>query len=411
MAAVSPRRPNRYAIFAVGIVAQIVFSAAFLGLPAASLLLGSSLQLSAGELALLLGAASIAVVFVETPWGIAADRFGERRVLLVGISGTVVALLSLALAVATGAPLWLWAVLLFVAAAAGGAVTGPSGSAILGWFGERRHGTLLSLRVAAVPVGGAVGTVVYAALFGAAPPFVAFATFAALCAGCAALVWFFVFDPARGSAVAGSGASAFRSSGVWRVASSGFLLDVTQFLVLTFSVVMLVELHGLSAAAGVAIVTAMQLGGGLLRVVIGVATDVVPRFSRSLAVRMLAVLQALGLLAFFLLPESSPVFASVLLLVVGVASCAWQGAHFTQIAALAGPRAAGSALGLNNAATSLGAFVPQVLTGLIVQLGGWGVALLGLGVVPAVVAAFLFPAVRRVGASDGPLVAEAVDQG
>lgn len=387
-------RPNRYAIFAVGIVSQIVFSAAFLGLPAASLLLRSSLHLSAGELALLLGAASLAVVFVETPWGVAADRFGERRVLLIGISGTIVALLSLALATAVEAPLWACAILLFVAAAAGGAVTGPSGSAILGWFGERRHGTLLSLRVAAVPVGGAVGTVAYATLLSAAPAFVAFAAFAVLCGGCAALAWFFVFDPLRAPAAGEGGASAFRSLGVWRVASSGLLLDITQFLVLTFSVLMLVELHGLSTATGVVIVTAMQLGGGLLRVVVGVGTDLLPWFTRSRAVRMLAVLQAIALLGFLFLPERSGFVASVLLLIVGVASCAWQGAHFAQIATLAGPRAAGSALGLNNAATSLGAFVPQVLTGLLVQVGGWGAVLLGLGVVPAVAAAFLFPSVR-----------------
>jgi hypothetical protein len=169
-------RGNRWAIFLVGLTTQVVFSATFLGLPAASLVLRDALELSTGGVALLLGGASIAVVLSEFPWGIAADRYGERRVLLVGVSGTMVTLCAVAvLSFSPQAPVWGIAALLFLAAAAGGAVTGPSGSAILGWFGEHRHGTLLSLRVAAVPAGGAIGTLAYAWLlsrWGPSPTFV-----------------------------------------------------------------------------------------------------------------------------------------------------------------------------------------------------------------------------------------------
>ncbi|MGW9159439.1 MFS transporter [Microbacterium sp. NPDC055665] len=392
------RRPaNRWAVFTVGIVSQVVFSATFLGLPAASVLVQDSLALSTAGLALVLGSASIAVVLSEFPWGMAADRFGERRVLLIGVIGTATMLAVIA-AVASSARLsvWVLAGLLFLAAGMGGAVTGPSGSAILGWFPARRHGTILSLRVAAVPAGGAVGTLAYSWLLSRSGVGPTFATFAGACALCAVLVWVFVFDPPKVSLKEGSSARrsalpALRSVGVWRVAASGLLLDISQFFVLTFAAAILADQHGYPPIAGVAAVAAMQLVGGALRVAAGIGTDFVPWMSRTTAVRAMAVVQACCLLV-VACGRNVPLYASLsAMILAGVASCAWQGAHFAQIAALAGPGQAGTALGLNNTATSLGAFIPQVTAGALALAVGWGSATMLLGVIPAALAVFLFP--------------------
>lgn len=386
-------------IFAVGITSQMVFSATFLGLPAASLLVQSSLDLSTGGLATVLGGASIAVVLTELPWGFAADRFGERRVLLLGVVGAVVALAAVAIvSSAPRPPVWGLTALLFVAAGAAGAVTGPSGSAILGWFAERRHGTLLSLRVAAVSAGGAAGTLAYSWLLahGGAP--FAFAVFAGACAICAVLIWVCVLDPPGGSmqfadadAPPADAAPALRQPKVWRVATSGLLLDVAQFLILTFAAAILADHHGYPPAAGVAAVAIMQFVGGALRVVLGVSTDLIRWLTRTRVVRGLALLQAACLIV-VALGERTPLAVSLLAVVTaGAASCAWQGAHFAQIAALAGRGKAGTALGLNNAATSLGAFIPQVVAGSVAVALGWGSTIIILGVVPVVLAAILFP--------------------
>lgn len=391
------RASNRWAVFAVGIVAQVVFSAAFLGLPAASLLLQGSLGLSTGGLALVLGGASVAVVLVEFPWGLAADRFGERRVLLIGVLATAAALAGVAVVASSPHPsTWALTVLLFAAAGAGGAVTGPSGSAILGWFASRRHGTLLSLRVAAVPAGGAVGTLAYSWLLSARDASFAFAVFAIGSAACAALVWIFVFDPPTGegepaAAASGRARPALRQIKVWRVAVTGLLLDISQFFILTFAAAILADQHGYPVVAGVAAVAIMQFVGGGLRVAAGVATDLVRWLSRSTVVRGLAVLQGVCLVvvAFY---DTAPLSISLIaILLAGIASCAWQGAHFAHIAALAGPRQAGTALGLNNAATSLGAFIPQVVGGTLALGAGWGTATVLLGILPAAFAAALFP--------------------
>lgn len=378
---------------------QVVFSATFLGLPAASLVLQSSLELSTGGLALLLGAASVAVVVSEFPWGLAADRFGERRVLLCGTAATTVALAAAAIVLSSPEPsLWVLAGLLFAAAGAGGAVTGPSGSAILGWFSARRHGTLLTFRVAAVPAGGAVGTLAYSWLLMHGGALVAFAVFAAACALCAVLIYVFVFDPTgRTNSIrpaglpSGSSAPALRTIGVWRVAGSGLLLDVSQFLVLTFAAAILAHQYGYPTTAGLAAVAAMQLIGGGLRVVVGVGTDLISWLTRPAVVRTLAITQA-SCLSVVALGTVFPLpVALTAIIVAGIASCAWQGAHFTQIAALAGPGQAGSALGLNNAATSLGAFVPQVVAGTLAATITWGHTIILLGVIPALLAAIIFP--------------------
>lgn len=390
---------NRWAILAVGLVAQMTFSATFLGLPAASLLLQGSLGLSTGELAVVLGAASIAVVVTEFPWGVAADRFGERRVLLLGVVGAATALA--AVAIVTSAPypsVWMLAGALFIGAAFGGAVTGPSGSAILGWFAERRHGTLVSLRVAAVPAGGAVGTLAYSWLLshGGAP--LTFVVFATACALCALLVWVFVFDPSvHENEVEGEipARPALRQPGVWRVAASGLLLDISQFFVLTFAAALLADQHGYPPLAGVGVVAVMQFVGGALRVAAGVGTDLVPWLTRTIVVRGAAVLQAACLVVVAISPRESVTAALIAMLIAGIVSCAWQGAHFAQITTLAGPGQAGTALGLNNAATSLGAFLPQVVAGALAVAAGWGSTTILLGVLPALLAAVVFPRGHR----------------
>ncbi|MBT2495787.1 MFS transporter [Microbacterium sp. ISL-59] len=395
-------------MFTVGIVSQVVFSATFLGLPAASVLVQDSLDLSTAGLALVLGGASIAVVLSEFPWGVAADRFGERRVLLIGVVGSATVLAVIAVIASLTRPsAWGLAGLLFLAAGMGGAVTGPSGSALLGWFPAHRHGTLLSLRVAAVPAGGAVGTLAYSWLLGQSGVGLTFAAFAGACALCAVLVWVFVFDPPTvaltgGASVSRSARPALRRIGVWRVAASGLLLDVSQFFVLTFAAAILADQHGYPPIAGVAAVAAMQLVGGALRVVAGIGTDFVQWMSRTTVVRTMAVVQA-GCLVVVACGQSVPLYVSLsAMILAGVASCAWQGAHFAQIATIAGPGQAGTALGLNNTATSLGAFIPQVGAGALALVVGWGSATIFLGVIPAALAVFLFPRASVDPQSGGP---------
>lgn len=127
---------------------------------------------------------------------------------------------------------------------------------------------------------------------------------------------------------------------------------------------------------------------------LGVGTDLVPALTRPAIVRALSALQAVCLASLLFGGERLPLPLAVgAFVVAGIAGCAWQGAHFTHIAPFAGPRSAGAALGFNYAATSLGAFIPQVLVGAMLATD-WTTPLLLLGVAPALLAIWAFPSGR-----------------
>lgn len=171
--------------------------------------------------------------------------------------------------------------------------------------------------------------------------------------------------------------------------------DVSQFLVLTFAASVLHQLFGVPVLLGLAWVSAMQLLGGLLRVLAGVGTDLMPWLSRAHVVRGLSLIQVMCLTP-FLWGTVLPAHLAIALMVgAGVAGCPWQGAHFSHIAILAGPGGTGAALGLNNAATSLGAFVAQVIAGACVVTFDWPATIFLMGALPALFASVIFPGRRR----------------
>ena len=142
----------------------------FLG-AAAGLLLGRHAPGFVRPLAVLPTATSFVLAAVtcgafvtDVLWGMLSDRVGERKVLIVGLTGMTLALAAVTFFLVPrngGTPGYLpLAVLLFLAGAFGGSVNGASGRAVMGWFPKEKRGFAISLRVAAVPAGGAIGAAV-----------------------------------------------------------------------------------------------------------------------------------------------------------------------------------------------------------------------------------------------------------
>ncbi|KOR19048.1 hypothetical protein ABW54_23890, partial [Burkholderia cenocepacia] len=88
-------------MLAAGVAANLSFSAAAAGIPTTAVWMRSAYHLDNGALGLVLGALGFGVALSELPWGIAADRFGDRRVLLTGLVATAA---MLALMVCTIVP-------------------------------------------------------------------------------------------------------------------------------------------------------------------------------------------------------------------------------------------------------------------------------------------------------------------
>ncbi|HDR9112813.1 TPA: MFS transporter, partial [Burkholderia territorii] len=152
---------HRWRVLAAGVAANMSFSAAAAGIPTTAVWMRSAYHLDNGALALVLGALGFGVALSELPWGIAADRFGDRRVLLTGLVATAAMLALMVATIVPNAhavpPLMRVVAAMCCVGLLGGSVNGSSGRAVMRWFGERERGLAMSIRQTAVPLGGGVG--------------------------------------------------------------------------------------------------------------------------------------------------------------------------------------------------------------------------------------------------------------
>src|SRR5512134_1029818 len=139
----------RWVVLLVGAVGAGAFSVLRMGLPALTPALRDAYGLTLSQVGLLLSAVAVGVMATLVPWGMLADRVGERPVMAVGLAGT-----SAALAGAAVAPGWTGLLAgLFAAGMLGASTTGASGRAVMGWFARRERGLALGIRQMALPLG------------------------------------------------------------------------------------------------------------------------------------------------------------------------------------------------------------------------------------------------------------------
>ncbi|RUU51521.1 MFS transporter, partial [Mesorhizobium sp. M7A.T.Ca.TU.009.01.1.1] len=159
---------HRWKVLGIGVAANAAFSATFSGIPATAVVLRQGYHLGNAELGLALGLLGLGVALSELPWGLLTDRWGDRRVLLIGLGATAVWLLAMAMLVVptkAGIPgVTLLSASLLITGLLGGSVNGSSGRAIMGWFRENERGFAMSIRQTAVPLGGGLGALVLPSL-------------------------------------------------------------------------------------------------------------------------------------------------------------------------------------------------------------------------------------------------------
>ena len=383
---------HRWKVLGVGFAANASFSAAFSGIPTTAVFLRSGYHLGNEGLGLVLGMLGLGIAVSELPWGLLTDRWGDRRVLLLGLLSTAAALAGLALfVVPSGAHVpgvSTLALGLLLVGLLGGSVNGSSGRAVMAWFREGERGLATSIRQTAVPAGGGLGALllpVLASRFGFAS---AYTVLALACAITAAFAWRWLHEPshshedaARESLDAAAGGprtkvSPLRDVGIWRVALGAGALCVPQLAVLTFGTVFL---HDFSRAGVLAIsvtMAAMQTGAAIARVWSGGWTD--RRGNRRSYMRACSLLTAVLFAALALLTGLAGMHHAVLtsvfaLMIVlgGVSASAWHGVAFTELATLAGTNRAGTALAIGNTCVFLTLFVTPLAIPPLLSLGSW----------------------------------------
>lgn len=362
--------------------------------------------LSLAEAGLLAGAPNLGLVAALVLWGAATDRFGERRVLIVGLAATT---LMVALAMAAAIPiggaeqpsasdggfgaLVPLAIALVACGAASACTNSASGRLITGWFPAERRGLAMGIRQTCQPLGMAI------AALGVPPLAAGFGIPAALALGgvlvlvSLAAVIAVVHDPERAQRPAISAAEAplrpvnpYRGGATLvRIHAASVLLVVPQFALSTFGLVWFTVGFGWSALAAGALVAGAQFAGAAGRILVGVWSD--RAGSRLRPLRIVAVAGIVTLLAAAAcgwLEWGVP--AAVAYVIACCVSVADNGLAFTAVAELAGPSWAGRALGIQNT----GQFLAAAAVGPVV---GGAIGLFGIPATLALIA--LTPADRK----------------
>jgi sugar phosphate permease len=352
-------------VLAAGTVAQTSFSAVVVGLPVLAPALRDAHGLSLVQFGVMLDSLWIGTLLTLLPWGLLADRVGERLVLGTGLAGCGAALVGAGYAGGFG----LLIALIALAGAAGASVNAASGRAVMQWFPAAERGFALGVRQTAIPLGGLISALVLPALGLRA----AFVFLAVLCVAGGLFGVVAIRDP-QGAAEddvlepRGLGAT-LRDRRLWLLCVGSSLYLVAQLAVMGFLVLFLHDERGLSAAAAAGVLGAVQVLAAALRIGGGRWSDRVG--SRMRPLRLVGLGSAVTL-AFAAAVLSAPLALLVPAFVLaGGLSMAWNGLSFTAAAEIAGRSRSGAALGVQQTAlAAAGAIVPPAFAA-VVAASSW----------------------------------------
>jgi len=388
MAAPQAAPRYRWAILAAGVAGQASFSAILLGLPAIAPQIQRGYHLTLTQVGVVLAAINFGLILTLLPWGIVADRIGERAVLTTGLLGCAGALVgagftsSMATLVAA----------LAGAGALGGGTQSASGRAVMSWFGPDERGLALGIRQTAVPLGGAIAAGVLPALAGLS----LHVAFFGLAAGCVvgALVGFALLRSEHQRTHEDEDHKPpLRNPRIWLLCLASTFYVATQISILGFLVLFLHNDRGVSTAAAAGALAAMQIAGGVARIVVGRVSDrmrarIVPL--RRIALGLAASTAAAAVLVHVTLWILVPV-----LFVAGVAGLSWNGLSYTAAAESAGRRRSGASIGLQQTFLSGGSIVAPIAFAAAVHHGSWRLGFLLAAASPLAGYALLNPLRER----------------
>lgn len=329
-------------MLAAGTAAQTAFAALTVGLPVLAPELRDHYGLTLGEVGVVLSSVWLGTIATFLPWGLAADRIGERAVLGAGLGAC--GLLTAASGFTSGYAALV--AVLALAGAAGASVNSASGRAVMRWFGPSERGLALGVRQTAIPAGALLAAVVL-------PPLDArsgLVLLGALCVGGAVLGTVVVHDRVAEPMDVQDVEWSVRDRRLWILCAVDGFYVVAQVALLSFAVLFLHDARGFSEAAAAAVLAAAQVAAAALRIGIGRWSDVIRNRVRPLRLVGLAVTATLAVVAVLV---DAPAWVLVPAIVVACSlSMAWNGLAFT-IAAELGGRRSGAAIGIQQTALSL----------------------------------------------------------
>jgi sugar phosphate permease len=334
-------------------------------------------HLSLGQTGILLGASLGGSVVTLVPWGMAADRLGERAVLVVGVGACGLSLLG-ASRVSGFWPLLAW---LLLAGMTGASVQSASGRAVMAWFPQAQRGLALGVRQTAIPIGGFVVSLGLPPLERYGNVHWGFAALGIACL-CSTVVAGLVLreGPPEEGAPAAVGPSPFRDRRVWSMAVGSALIVAPQMCVVGFVVVFLHDRRGMSAGAAAGVLASIQFLGIGGRIAAGRWSDLVA--SRIRPVRAIALVTSVLTLLLAAIVGAPLALLIPVLVAAGVLAMSWNGLAFAAAAEVSGRARTGVAIGLQQSVLNgIGAVYPP-LFGALVAATTWRYGFAAVALLP-----------------------------
>jgi sugar phosphate permease len=270
---VSKDASYRWVVLGVGLFAMTAGAAAAQGLASITPALREHYGIQLGTVGVLLGAVSLGIVPAVLPWGLAADRWGERPVMAIGMLSAAVVLTLLS----QQRHLVAVVVLLVVSGAASASVNAASGRAVMQWFPAKGRGMAMAIRQTSSPLGAGLAALVLpsmAHLYGVPVVYLFLAGFCAL--GAVAVLLFMRPVPKAAKATVEklvpsrpSRPSVLRDRRLWVICAVAGLLVVPQFALTALLVEYLHTRHQLTVDGAAAVLAVAQGCGAVARLVNG----------------------------------------------------------------------------------------------------------------------------------------------
>ena len=364
----------RWGILALILAVQTFANIGPLGLPAIAPFIREDLGLSLTQAGSFLSAYYVGPILLSLPAGWLADRWGILKTM---VAGEV--LIALGLCAAGWAGSFPVLITLMILAGTGYGLLNPTSTkAIITWFPLAQRATAVGLKQTGLPFGGAIGAAVLPVIALAVGWRNALIVSAGGVALLGAATLFLYRDPPdlprpSAGAPAPSIASVLGNRDLWLVASATLIFAAVQTVWMSFLVLYLKDVVGLPVVAAAWYLAAAQVTGMGGRVAFGLLSDRAFGGRRRIVLFLTGIGSGLCSLAMAGVgPGSSPWLLSALALTFGFVGIGWNGVQHTLMAELAGPRAAGTAVGLGLAISSIGVTLgPPAFGRLVERVGGY----------------------------------------
>jgi len=317
------------------------------------------------------------------PWGLLADRIGERRVLAAGLGICA----ALAAPIAFTSSFAGVVVLLGAAGGAGASVNSASGRAVMSWFAPGERGLALGIRQTSTPLGAAVAALTLPGLERAGGLEAAFLFLAALTFTGAVVGGAIVRDIPGGSG-AGQARLVLSDGRLWTIGASAGLYLVAQVAITGFLVLYLHDDRDFSTQQAALVLALIQALAVVLRIAVGRWSDVLGDRIRPLRLVGLAGFATLAATAALLGASNATVVAAFV--VAGGTAMSWNGLSFAAAAELAGRARSGAAIGFQQTILTTTATVVPPVFAAVVGATSWRAAFALAAFVPLLGSAMLW---------------------